>query len=114
MAGAGSSNNTVATAGVGRRSEEIALAVISRWMHEVRPKWCCMCHQPFTPNAFRAKDRMCHGCAHDMLDDDFIGPFPAAGPNCHCFRCEDHRAHVQANRGKRKWDKIACVWYTVA
>lgn len=113
MAGAGSFNNTVATVGVDRRSEEMALAVISQWVREVRPKWCCMCHQPCAARSFRTKDRMCHDCFWDLQDDDFTGRFPRAGPNCQCFRCEEHRTRVEANRGKRKWDKIACVWYTV-
>lgn len=99
-------------------TEQAALAVISRWMKEMRPKrfqWCCMCHEPFHPSAIRPKEQMCGECFRDLNDDDFNGWFPKPGINCQCFRCNEYRASaaawVAANPGKRKRDKISGALY---
>lgn len=116
MSGAGSFNNTVTAIGVDRRVEETALAVISEWMREVRPKWfkwCVQCHQPHAKGNFREKHNLCDGCYRDNICDNYNGRYPAPWSGCRCRNCNDNRAWTEANRGKRKFDKIACVWYTV-
>lgn len=108
-------NNTVAAVGEDRRVEE-ALVVITNWVREVRPKWfrwCCQCHSPVPYYGFREKHNLCSECYRDNIQDDYYGRYPAPWSGCRCKNCESRRAWTEANRGKRKFDKIACVWYTV-
>ncbi len=92
-------------------TEQAALAVISRWMGGVRPKWfrwCCQCHQPVVWSFFYDDDGMCASCRRDNICDDYYGPYPAGPVGCKCFRCEDKRAYIAEHRGKR--DKISGVF----